>query len=416
MRLSSLQTFITGTNQIVSLSGQVNTTQEQISRGTRILNPSDDPVASSQILKLNQENALREQYQDNITLLESRLELEETTLGSINNTLIRIRELVIQANNGAVGISDRQAIKAELEVRRDELADLMNTRDASNEYLFAGFRGSTQPFVDNGVGNFNYEGDEGQRLLQVAASTFIPANDAGKNIFVGVESAEPTFRTQANPVNRAIPPATISSGFVADQEAFNQVFPEDYIIEFQHPDDMVFLGQPPGFNYNIIQKSDGRVIESNQAYQSGEAIEFNGMEFTISGTPSVGDSFIINSSDNQDILTTVSRVIEGLESLTLSPEDEETYQALMATTIQNLDHGQTSVLETRAQIGARLNTLESTRRLHEEVDVISVQLLSSLQDLDYAEAVSQLSFESFVLQAAQESYARIAGLSLFNSL
>jgi flagellar hook-associated protein 3 FlgL len=349
-------------------------------------------------------------------LLESRLELEETTLGSINNTLIRVRELVIQANNGAVGISDRQAIKAELEVRRDELADLMNTRDASNEYLFAGFRGSTQPFVDNGVGNFNYEGDEGQRLLQVAASTFIPANDAGKNIFVDVESAEPTFRTQANPVNRAIPPATISSGFVADQEAFNQVFPEDYIIEFQHPDDMVFLGQPPGFNYNIIQKSDGRVIESNQAYQSGEAIEFNGMEFTISGTPSVGDSFIINSSDNQDILTTVSRVIEGLENLTLSPEDEETYQALMATTIQNLDHGQTSVLETRAQIGARLNTLESTRRLHEEVDVISVQLLSSLQDLDYAEADSQLSFESFVLQAAQESYARIAGLSLFNSL
>ncbi|BFM16584.1 flagellar hook-associated protein FlgL [Maricurvus nonylphenolicus] len=416
MRLSSLQTFITGTNQIVSLSGQVNTTQEQISRGTRILNPSDDPVASSQILKLNQENALREQYQDNITLLESRLELEEATLGAINNTLIRVRELVIQANNGGLTITDRQAIQAELEVRQDELADLMNTRDSSNEYLFAGFRGNTEPFVDNGIGNFSYTGDEGQRLLQVAASTFVPANDSGKTIFVDVESAEPTFRTQANPVNRANPAATISSGFVADQEAFNNIFPEDYIIEFQHPDDLALLGQPPGFNYNIIQKSDGRVVESNIAYQSGEPIEFNGMEFTISGSPSVGDSFIINSSDNQDILTTVSRVIEGMQNLTLSAEDEDAYQALMATTIENLDNAQTSVLETRAEIGARLNTLDSTRKLHEEVDVISVQLLSSLQDLDYAEAVSQLSFESFVLQAAQESYARIAGLSLFNSL
>jgi flagellar hook-associated protein 3 FlgL len=416
MRLSSLQTFITGTSQIVSLSGQVNTTQEQVSRGTRILNPSDDPVASSQILKLNQDSALREQYQDNITLLESRLELEETTLGSINSSLIRIRELVIQANNGAIGETDRQAIKAEIEVRRDELADLMNTRDASNEYLFAGFRGNTQPFLDNGVGNYSYQGDEGQRLLQVAASTFIPANDSGKDIFVDVESAQPTFRTQANPVNRSNPAATISSGFVEDQAAFDAIFPEDFIIEFQSPDDMVLLGQPPGFNYNIIQKSDGRVVQNNVAYQSGDPIQFNGMEFTISGSPAVGDSFLVNSSDNQDILTTVSRVIEGMENLTLSPEDQVTYNALMATTLDNLDNAQTSVLETRAQIGARLNTLDSTRKLHEEVDVISVGLLSSLQDLDYAEAVSQLTFESFVLQAAQESYARIAGLSLFNSL
>ncbi|MEC8427687.1 MAG: flagellin, partial [Pseudomonadota bacterium] len=96
--------------------------------------------------------------------------------------------------------------------------------------------------------------------------------------------------------------------------------------------------------------------------------------------------------------------------------DQETYEQLIQDTLNNLENAQTSVLEVRSEIGARLNTIESTKALHEEVEIVSKQLLSNLQDLDYAEAVSQLSFESFVLEAAQKSYAKISGLSLFNSI
>ncbi|GAA5316133.1 MAG: flagellar hook-associated protein FlgL [Candidatus Pelagadaptatus aseana] len=416
MRISSLQSFVTGTSQIIDLSGQVNKTQEQISRGTRILTPSDDPVASSQIQKLNQENNIREQYMDNINLLNSRLELEESVLDSANDTIIRIRELAIQANNGALTVDDRRAIAAEVEVRMTELADLMNTKDASNEYLFSGFKGSTVPFLDNGSGNYTYQGDEGQRFVQVAASTYIPSNDSGKEVFVNVSSADPTFQAFDNPNNRGNPPATISTGFVYDQEEFNQFYPEDYIIEFQNPDDMTLLGKSPSLNYNIIQKSDGRVIESNVPYTSGRDIQFNGISIKLSGVPATGDSYLVESKDTQDILTTVNRFLDGMRSLTLSPDDQESYQNLISTTIANLDHAQTSILETRSQIGARLNTIDSTQALHEEVEIVTTELLSTLRDLDYAEAVSQLTFESFVLEAAQQSYARISGLSLFNSL
>jgi flagellar hook-associated protein 3 FlgL len=416
MRISSLQSFVTGTSQIIDLSGQVNKTQEQISRGTRILTPSDDPVASSQIQKLNQENNIREQYMDNINLLNSRLELEESVLDSANDVIIRIRELAIQANNGALTVEDRKAIAAEVEVRMNELADLMNTKDASNEYLFAGFKGGTVPFLDNGSGNFSYQGDEGQRFVQVAASTYIPANDSGKAVFVDVESAEPTFQTFDNANNRANPPATISTGYVYDQEEFNETYPEDYIIEFQNPDDMTLIGKSPSLNYNIIQKSDGRVIASNQEYVVGDNIEFNGMSIQLTGIPATGDSYLIESKDTQDVLTTVNRLLDGMRGLSLSDEDQEVYQDLIGTTIANLDHAQTSILEARSQIGARLNTIDSTQALHEEVEIVTTELLSSLRDLDYAEAVSQLTFESFVLEAAQQSYARISGLSLFNSL
>lgn len=416
MRFSSIQTFTRGTDQMIGLSSQVNKTQEQISSGTRLLTASEDPVASSQVFKLEQEGRVREQYTDNITLLNTRLELEETALNSVNNILIRVKELTIQGNNGSLGITDREAIVAELTVRQEELADLMNTRDASGEYLFSGFKGSTQPFVNNGVGNYSYQGDEGQRFIQIASSTRIASNDAGKTVFVDVDSAQPTFRTSENPNNRADPPALVSAGLVRDQEAFNEVYPEDFIIEFQNPDDMLLIGQPAGLNYNIIQKSDGRVVESNVAFRESVAVEFSGVELTIAGSPSIGDTYMIESTDNQDVLTTLSRLIDGMSNLTLSAEDQETYQQLMSDSLINVDNAQTSVLEVRAEIGARMNTLETTRELHEEVDVISVGLISSLKDLDYAEAVSQLTFESFVLEAAQQSYAKISGLSLFNSI
>jgi flagellar hook-associated protein 3 FlgL len=39
-----------------------------------------------------------------------------------------------------------------------------------------------------------------------------------------------------------------------------------------------------------------------------------------------------------------------------------------------------------------------------------------LSDVDFAEAVSRLSLQTFLLEAAQQSYAKIQNLSLFNQL
>ena len=63
-----------------------------------------------------------------------------------------------------------------------------------------------------------------------------------------------------------------------------------------------------------------------------------------------------------------------------------------------------------------MNTADSAASLHQDVEVVSKDLLSKLENVDYTQAISQLNMQTFVLQAAQQSYARISGLSLFNSL
>ena len=70
----------------------------------------------------------------------------------------------------------------------------------------------------------------------------------------------------------------------------------------------------------------------------------------------------------------------------------------------------------RTQTGARLNAIDSHRALNEEIVLQGQKALSSIEDLDYAEAVSRLNLQLTGLQAAQQSFARIQNLSLFNFL
>jgi flagellar hook-associated protein 3 FlgL len=74
------------------------------------------------------------------------------------------------------------------------------------------------------------------------------------------------------------------------------------------------------------------------------------------------------------------------------------------------------MLQARTSVGARLNVVESTRNLQQDMTLLNEKLLSDVQDIDYNEAISRLSLQSFMLQAAQQSYAKISNLSLFNFL
>lgn len=103
----------------------------------------------------------------------------------------------MQAGNGGLDASDKNALATELAQREDELLNLLNSRDASGKYLFSGSQGDTQPFVRNPDGTYSYNGDEGQREVQIASSTFIAISDNGKILFESGSNANrvPPART-----------------------------------------------------------------------------------------------------------------------------------------------------------------------------------------------------------------------------
>ena len=107
---------------------------------------------------------------------------------------------------------------------------------------------------------------------------------------------------------------------------------------------------------------------------------------------------------------------QGLDTLQDNPTDSATLDILIEDTLTNLANAQTSVSEVRSQLGARLNVVENARNLSDDVRLVSQEVLSELSDVDFAEAVSRLSLQTFLLEAAQQSYTTISRLSLFNQL
>ncbi|WP_286196596.1 flagellin [Salinisphaera sp. G21_0] len=61
-----------------------------------------------------------------------------------------------------------------------------------------------------------------------------------------------------------------------------------------------------------------------------------------------------------------------------------------------------------------MNTLEMTQTANEETVAMTTALKGSLEDLDFARAITQLPLAQTALQASQKSYGKVSQLSLFN--
>lgn len=415
MRISTIQAFNNGVQGLQKNYANAIRTQEQISTGNRILTPADDPVASVRLLQLEQQQNVLGQYKENLTAAKNSLAQEEVTLNSVNTVLQRVRELAVQAGNGALSQADRESIAAELGEREDELLGLMNTRNARGEYLFAGFQGKTQPFVRQADGTYKYEGDEGQRKLQVASSLTVPISDNGKKTFENVINAG---RVQATVT--AAPGSTlhVSAPLVQDEVAFSGVtpFPDNGV-------EVVFDVAPNQNNYAVYglprtvgdtPLPDGSgTLDANP--DKADTLVFRGVTLQFSGVPAGGETVqltVVATQQKQGILDTIAQLKTSLQG----PASGFQVGDAVAVALTNLDNGMTTVDSVRGEIGARLNVIETTQTDNEDVGLVNKSVQAELRELDYAEALSRLAFQTVILEAAQQSYVKVSGLNLFNKL
>ena len=409
IRISSQQIFSGGINRLQDLNSNLVNTQQQISTGKKVNKPSDDPVAAARILKLDQDLRRAETYQRNANLADNRLKQEESSLASAVDIIQRVRELTVQAGNGSLSANDRKSISAELKERLGQLANVANTRDASGEYIFSGFQGNTQAFVQDDSGAWVYQGDEGQRVLEIDDGVTVPISDHGKGIFENVPAA--VSMTGTNSVD----------GYVSDLALVNE---SDLRSAFAPavPNDLTVTVVDAAGTLSITANGGALNLTPVPAPTVGEPFEVAGIELTVNDAvfdadPTLTDSFTIGISDKQSVFATIENLIGGLDTLAKgTPKTNAEYDALIAESLTNLDNAQESLILTQTELGGRLNAVESTTAFLDDSALYTKEIRSQLQDVDYAEAISNLSFQSFVLQAAQQSFAQISRLSLFDRL
>jgi flagellin-like hook-associated protein FlgL len=161
--------------------------QQQLGAGTKILAPSDDPLGATRALAVSQSIALNAQYSASRAQATHNLMLEDGALTSVTSVLQSIKTGIIEAGNGTMSDADRTTIATTLQSSLDQLQGLANTDDGNGQFLFAGFKSGSPPFVSqtdvSGKVSISYAGDQGQRLLQVDVSRQMAATDDGRSIF-----------------------------------------------------------------------------------------------------------------------------------------------------------------------------------------------------------------------------------------
>lgn len=407
MRISSFQIHSQASERLQALGADAAKTQERISHGKRLVTPSDDPVGAARLVGINQELRARAQFIKNVDSVDAQLALEDSTLQQVTETIQRVQELVIQAGSGVQSMEDRSFIAVEIEARFEELMSLVNSKDAHGQFLFSGFQGEQVPFVQQGE-TVVYRGDAGTRSVQIDRGQYVALNDSGQELFMRVPVAE--ARPTVGSVNAV--DLNVATVEVIDQQALEAFYPDKLVVEFNEL--AAASGSP---NYTVRRQSDLRPVDGleNVPYASGGIIAAAGLQLQITGTPQAGDSVVIDTSRHQSIFETVQGIADGLREVDPSVQPES-FRDLIDDTIDGLNSATEVLLQVRADVGSRFNSVSAAKDRHLDLELQLQSLRSEIEDLDFAEAVSDLSFQSFVLEAAQQSFVRISDLSLFNRL
>ena len=301
MRISTNSIYQSGINKISQLQSDQVKLQQQIPTGRRIATPSDDPVGSANALSISHAQTINDKFTDIRKTAELKLNTLESNLTTVTDMLVSVQSSLVAAGNGAYSDKERGFIASELRGKLEALIGLANTKDASGNYLYAGFKSDTKPFNPTGSGA-TYVGDANSQLLQVDTQRQMAVNLTGDSVFQG---------------------------------------------------------------------------------------------------------------GGNDIFNTLSNLATLLET-PLVPANQAAFSSGLAAGISSMQTGLDNVLNVRASIGSKLDELDSLNNAGADRKLQYSAALSDLQDLDYAQALSDLSKNQTIMEAAQKSFVATTSLSLFD--
>jgi flagellar hook-associated protein 3 FlgL len=199
-------------------------TQQELSSGSRISKPSDDPAGTVEALLTRSTIAQTRQHQRSAQDGLGWLGTADSALSTITGDLQRIRTLLVQSQNGTTGPTSQQALAQEVDQLRQEVLSQANATYAGHP-VFAGSAGTTQAYSAGGV----YQGDSGTVLRQVGPSDRVAIALPGTQVFgpAGADLhavlSQAVSDLSANPAGVAADITALDAAMTRVQDAQTQV-------------------------------------------------------------------------------------------------------------------------------------------------------------------------------------------------
>ena len=374
MRVTDRQQIDALLNAVQNMRRDIFDRQEQISSGKRVNRPSDDPAAAERISQFKNVLRTTERRLSSVNEGVGRLNLSDSTLGSVGNTVQRARELAIQGRNDTNSSVERANIAKEVNELFQSISGFANTQ-LNGRSIFGGHETQVDPYV-----------------LGTATSS-VGTNNTGSGGISAVVSTASAL--EAN------------------------------LYEIQYN----------GTNFDVVNLTTGETEISG----GGSPLTFDGLTATISGSPATGDVFYARSGytyqgdsnsvaveigDGKTVGTNItgSQVFSG-PTVNLFTVFQDFHQALatndengVETAIANLDSALSQVTNARADIGSRVNRLDTVKESLSLVTVNTETLRSNFEDADFAKVASELTTLQVNLEASLAVLTRQYETSLLNFL
>lgn len=407
MRVSTAQFYLQSAQQMSAKSSDVNEQMAYLSSGKRVLTAKDDAVSFGTLAGYKEDLANIEKYKRNINQAESHNSLQEVVFSDAEDLLNDVKEKVLQANNGAMSDEDLLTIAKQVRNSLDRLLDIANSQNENGDYIFSGFQTEIQPFSQQVDGSVSYSGDQGIKELQIAKNIKIPTNQTGDAAFMNINNAIGDFAASYPTAPAAVNTSgvAVESANVTDRNTYNGItIPHNYTFTFG-----------PGAAELDVTNDLGVSIYNTTTYVAGQNIPLTstGMDVTLSGNPLPGESITISEQEEVSIFETLNDAIAWMEQDSTTTNHEQ-HQVDYNNILDQLNEATSHITSRRVDSGIRLQVLDSQENRHLDSELGLSSGRANIEDLDFAKAISHFEQSKIALQASQQAFSKVQGLSLFN--
>jgi flagellar hook-associated protein 3 FlgL len=217
-------------NALNQSQAELNNALEVVATGKSVNQPSDNPIASAELVQNQIETANVDQYTQNVSSASSQVEAASSALSNVVSLLNQAVSDGTQGANGTISASGLQALAQDVQ---DVLTSVVSQANGTYQgaYLFGGTDTANTPFTANSSSStgYQYNGNSDQNSIAVGDNQTVQVNLPGSQIFtdssanvLGSLSQLVTALKSGNSAQIATATAAVTSAlnYVSQQQEF----------------------------------------------------------------------------------------------------------------------------------------------------------------------------------------------------
>lgn len=401
MRISTNMQYKNGLSYIQDSNSKLDILQRRAYDGKKFQTAGDDPSGMANYVKYTGAIAAFTQYSKDGGIAANTLAEEETALKSMWDALSSINTRLQQCVDGTNDQNNLNALAEDILQTRDQLFDLMNTKNTDGEYIFSGARSDVPTYSLTSDGHYSCQADGSTRSVLVSPNVTVQVSDSGLNIFENCKTA--------NSMNVTATPA-ITTSLISNSGDFGDLYTQYYSSAVSAVNNLTLDVAADG-TFSIKDPA-GNEIGTGEMDKNNSTITYKGMEFILPDSNYTGTINIeLEAPKTDNILNILTDTVAKIKDENISSADKS---AIIAESQKDVLLAMDHYDSYRGKVGARQNVIDNVISSNTSLSDIKTESRAKVSEVDTFENTSALAQAKNQLEISRQTYSMLSKQSLFN--